>query len=64
MNQLAAQVRQLLDPLMQRGQVRVTQSELGIAVEINDSALCESAQAVPSLASSGWMGRLAGVRGG
>ena len=61
MNQLAAQVRQLLDPLMQRGQVRVTQSELGIAVEINDSALFESAQAAPSLASSGWLGRLGGV---
>ena len=52
-----AQVRQLLDPLMQRGQVRVTQSELGIAVEINDSALFESAQAAPSLASSGWLFR-------
>ena len=61
MRQLAAQVRQLLDPLMQRGQVRVTDSPLGIAVEINDSALFESGQATPSTASVGWLGRLGGV---
>ena len=36
-------------------------SKVATTLEINDSALFESAQAVPSLASSGWLGRLGGV---
>ena len=60
MRQLAAQVRQLLDPLMQRGQVRVTDSPLGIAVK-STTARCLNPVRPPSTASVGWLGRLGGV---
>jgi chemotaxis protein MotB len=45
MRSLAQQVMQALSPLVQGGQVRVTQSQRGIAVEINASLLFKSAQA-------------------
>jgi chemotaxis protein MotB len=45
MRALAQQVMQALAPLVQSGQVRVTQSQRGIAVEINASLLFKSAQA-------------------
>jgi chemotaxis protein MotB len=45
MRSLAQQVMQALAPLVQSGQVRVTQSQRGIAVEINASLLFKSAQA-------------------
>jgi chemotaxis protein MotB len=45
MRNLAHQVMQALAPLVQSGQVRVTQSARGIAVEINASMLFKSAQA-------------------
>ncbi len=45
MRALAQQVMQALAPLVQSGQVRVTQSRRGIAVEINASLLFKSAQA-------------------
>jgi chemotaxis protein MotB len=45
MHSIAQQVMQALSPLVQGGQVRVTQSQRGIAVEINASLLFKSAQA-------------------
>jgi chemotaxis protein MotB len=45
MRNIARQVMQALAPLVQTGQVRVTQSARGIAVEINASMLFQSAQA-------------------
>src|SRR4051794_10777637 len=45
MRNIAQQVMQALAPLVQDGQVRVTQSARGIAVEINASMLFKSAQA-------------------
>jgi chemotaxis protein MotB len=45
MRNIAQQVMQALAPLVQNGQVRVTQSARGIAVEINASMLFKSAQA-------------------
>ncbi len=45
MRHIAQQVMQALAPLVQAGQVRVTQSTRGIAVEINASMLFKSAQA-------------------
>jgi chemotaxis protein MotB len=45
MRAIAQQVLQALAPLVQNGQVRVTESARGIAVEINASMLFKSAQA-------------------
>ena len=45
MRNIAQQVLQTLAPLVQNGQVRVTESARGIAVEINASMLFKSAQA-------------------
>jgi chemotaxis protein MotB len=45
MRAIAQQVMQALAPLVQSGQVRVTQSQRGVAVEINASLLFKSAQA-------------------
>jgi chemotaxis protein MotB len=45
MRNIAQQVLQALAPLVQNGQVRVTESARGIAVEINASMLFKSAQA-------------------
>jgi chemotaxis protein MotB len=46
MRNIAKQVLEALAPLVQGGQVRVTESARGIAVEINASVLFKSAQAV------------------
>ena len=57
MRQLAAQVRQLLDPLIQRGQVRVTDSPLGIAVKSTTAPSLNPGQATPPLPRwAGWVG--------
>src|SRR5689334_511421 len=46
MRALAKQVMEALAPLVQSGEVRVTEGPLGIAVEINASVLFKSAQAL------------------
>jgi len=51
MRAIAQQVLQALAPLVQNGQVRVTESARGIAVEINASMLFKSAQATLEPAS-------------
>ena len=45
MEAIARDLINALDPLVKGGQVRVTESGLGVAVEINSSALFESAEA-------------------
>lgn len=46
MRGMAADLRSLLEPLIQQGKVRVTQSRRGIAVEISNSVLFDTAKAV------------------
>ncbi|AXK40464.1 flagellar motor protein MotD [Crenobacter cavernae] len=49
--QLANELMKVMDPLIRGGQVRVTQSALGVAIEIKDSALFPVGQAAPSAQS-------------
>ncbi|WP_283148417.1 flagellar motor protein MotD [Silvimonas soli] len=46
MRGMASDLRTLLEPLIQQGKVRVTQSRRGIAVEISNSVLFDTAKAV------------------
>ena len=64
MRNIAQQVMQALAPLVQNGQVRVTQSARGIAVEINASMLFKSAQATLEPDSTRALVAVAQVLGG
>ncbi|WP_051229113.1 flagellar motor protein MotD [Paludibacterium yongneupense] len=48
LNRLAQDLRRVLDPLVKGGQVKITQTTKGVAIEIKDSALFPVGQATPS----------------
>jgi chemotaxis protein MotB len=56
---LAADLKRVMQSLVKSGQVSITQSSKGVVIEIKDSALFSSGQALPSAQSSGMMTRLA-----
>ena len=59
--QLAKNLLKALEPLGKTGQVRITHSKRGIAIEINDTALFVSGQAQPSAEAVRVMGEVAHI---
>jgi len=58
---LAADMRRVFQPLVKSGQVKITQDAKGVEIEIKDSALFQTGQALPSPASRELMTQLASM---
>lgn len=58
---LAADLRSVLEPLVKGGQVKISQTQKGIEIEIKDSALFATGQAQPSASSVQMLTQMAGL---